>query len=406
MFKSFYTAVIYAVENIQTNFFHTLLSVIGITIGVSALIIILSMIDGLEKYAEDQISSTTAIKVVEISSRTTESLDGIAIRKEQPVILTEQIHRELISNIDVPFTTYRVSEAARQVSAGDQQIGAQIYFSDPGYADYYILEYGTHLFETETNPGERQVAVVSSLLAERIAGELFEAEKLIGTELTVNDIQYDIIGIVRGIAQNPEILIPIDYLTGQELLNHPPFIAIQANEIADVPKVRDAVQEWLASSAYTTDDVRILSQDSRVNQATQGFMLFRIIMGLIVGISVIVGGIGVMNVLLISVTQRTNEIGLRKAVGSRKSDIYVQFLSESMVISLFGTVVGIIIGILASLAVVPIVHQIVEIPFSPAFSLLTITVITIFSLLIGVLFGTYPAYKASQLSPIDALRRE
>jgi putative ABC transport system permease protein len=406
MFKSFYTAVIYAVENIRTNFFHTLLSVIGITIGVSALIIILSMIDGLEKYAEDQISSTTAIKVVEISSRTTESLDGIAIRKEQPVILTEQIHRELISNIDVPFTTYRVSEAARQVSAGDQQIGAQIYFSDPGYADYYILEYGTHLFETETNPGERQVAVVSSLLAERIAGELFEAEKLIGTELTVNDIQYDIIGIVRGIAQNPEILIPIDYLTGQELLNHPPFIAIQANEIADVPKVRDAVQEWLASSAYTTDDVRILSQDSRVNQATQGFMLFRIIMGLIVGISVIVGGIGVMNVLLISVTQRTNEIGLRKAVGSRKSDIYVQFLSESMVISLFGTVVGIIIGILASLAVVPIVHQIVEIPFSPAFSLLTITVITIFSLLIGVLFGTYPAYKASQLSPIDALRRE
>jgi putative ABC transport system permease protein len=135
-------------------------------------------------------------------------------------------------------------------------------------------------------------------------------------------------------------------------------------------------------------------------------MLFRIIMGLIVGISVIVGGIGVMNVLLISVTQRTNEIGLRKAVGSRKSDIYVQFLSESMVVSLFGTVVGIIIGILASLAVVPIVHQIVEIPFSPAFSLLTITVITIFSLLIGVLFGTYPAYKASQLSPIDALRRE
>jgi putative ABC transport system permease protein len=406
MFKSFYTAVIYAVENIRTNFFHTLLSVIGITIGVSALIIILSMIDGLEKYAEDQISSTTAIKVVEISSRTTESLDGITVRKEQPVILTEQIHRELISNIDVPFTTYRVSEAARQVSAGDQQIGAQIYFSDPGYADYYILEFGTHLFEAESNPGERQVAVVSSLLAERISGELFEAEKLIGTELTVNDMQYEIIGIVRGIAQNPEILIPIDYLTGQELLNHPPFIAIQADEIADVPKVRDAVQEWLASSAYTTDDVRILSQDSRVNQATQGFMLFRIIMGLIVGISVIVGGIGVMNVLLISVTQRTNEIGLRKAVGSRKSDIYVQFLSESMVISLFGTVVGIIIGILASLAVVPIVHQIVEIPFSPAFSLLTITVITIFSLLIGVLFGTYPAYKASQLSPIDALRRE
>jgi len=263
---------------------------------------------------------------------------------------------------------------------------------------------GSHLFDAHT--AVRRVAVVDTVTAKRIAGKMIKPETVIGTEVTIDDTNFEIIGIIEGFTQNPEILIPIEFLSGQELLNHPPFIAIEADDIADVPIVKQAAEEWLAASSFASGDIRISSQDSRVNQATQGFMLFRVIMGLIVGISVIVGGIGVMNVLLISVTQRTNEIGLRKAVGSRKSDIYVQFLSESMVVSLFGTVVGIIIGILVSLAIVPIVHNIMEIQFSPAFSLLTISVITILSLLTGVLFGTFPAYKASQLNPIEALRRE
>lgn len=404
MLKTFYTALLYSIENIRTNFFHTLLSVIGITIGVSALIIILSMIDGLEEYAQDQISSTTSVKVVEISSRTMETIDGITIRKEKISVLTDEIHRELISDIDIPFSTYRVSEVARQISIEDEPVGALVYYSDPGYADYYSLKSGSHLFDAKAEG--RQVAVVDTVTAKRIAGESNATESIIGLNLKIDDKQYEIIGIIEGFTQNPEILIPIEFLSGEELLNHPPFIAIEADDIGDVPVVKQATEEWLAKSPLTLDDVRIISQDSRVNQATQGFMLFRIIMGLIVGISVIVGGIGVMNVLLISVTQRTNEIGLRKAVGSRKSDIYIQFLSESMVVSLFGTAVGIIIGILVSLAIVPIVHNIMEIRFSPAFSLLTISVITILSLLIGVIFGTFPAYKASQLNPIDALRRE
>lgn len=403
MLKTIYTALLYAIENIRTNFFHTLLSVIGITIGVSALIIILSMIDGLEEYAQDQISSTTSVKVVEVSSRTMETIDGITIRKEEVFVLTDEIHRELISDIDIPFSTYRVSEVARQISIEDEAIGALVYYSDPGYAGYYSLKSGSHLFDANI---EGQVAVVDTVTAKRITGELNTTESIIGLNVKIDDKQYKIIGIIEGFTQNPEVLIPIEFLSGEELLNHPPFIAIEANNVEDVPVVKNTVQEWLASSSYTSDNIRIFSQDSRVSQATQGFQLFRIIMGLIVGISVIVSGIGVMNVLLISVTQRTKEIGIRKAVGSRKKDIYVQFLSESMVVSLFGTLIGIIIGILIALAVSPIVHQIVEIPFSPTFSLVTITVIILFSLLIGILFGTFPAYKVSQLSPIYALRRE
>lgn len=406
MLKKFYNALLYAIGNIRANFFHTLLSVIGITIGVSALIIILSMIDGLEDYAEDQISSTTSVKVVEVSSVIVQSVDGVSIPREAPVVLTEEIHQDIISDISVPFTTYRVSEVAKQISLKGQQIGALVYYSDEGYARYYPRVHGTHLYDENLNLADKRVAVISTTMAERIAGKSYGPDDLIGSDLEVGVTSYKIIGIVKGLSPNPEILVPINALPAEKLQDHPPYIAIEANSVEDVPAVRSSVQDWRNYSPYTDNDIRIFSQDSKVNQATQGFMLFRIIMGLIVGISVIVGGIGVMNVLLISVTQRTKEIGIRKAVGSRKKDIYVQFLSESMVISLFGTIVGIIFGILTSLAVAPIVHQVVEIQFSPTFSLVTILFITLFSLLIGILFGTFPAYKASQLSPIDALRRE
>src|SRR6056297_109274 len=200
MLKSFYTAVLYAIDNIRTNFFHTLLSVIGITIGVSALIIILSMIDGLQAYAEDQISSTTSVKVVEVSSVTMQSVDGVSIPKEDTVLLTDQIHEDLLSAIEVPYSTYRVSEVAKQVSVEEQQIGALIYYADSGYADYYPLAHGTPLFDGSDSNGNGQTAVISTALAERIRGELFEPDNVIGKNLDIDNVTYNIIGIVEGLS--------------------------------------------------------------------------------------------------------------------------------------------------------------------------------------------------------------
>ncbi|MDX1590873.1 MAG: FtsX-like permease family protein [Balneolaceae bacterium] len=406
MFKSSVSAIRYALQNIRTNFFHTLLSVLGIVIGVSALIVILSMIDGLEKYAQDQISTTTSVKVVEMSSVTVETIDGIRIRKQQPAILTADIHNLLLDSLPVPVTTYRVSEVAKEITVNNETAGSVVYYADPDHPYNLTVDYGTHFFDADSALTNSRVAVIDTMLANRFTGGSFQPDEVIGRVFRMDDQEFEVTGITAGYAPGPEMFVSLAHLAGERLWDNPPFIAFQAENIADVPVIKESLEEWLETSEFTEDDFRILSQDFRVNQALQGFQLFRIIMGLIVGLSVLVGGIGVMNVLLISVTQRTKEIGVRKAVGSRKKDIYVQFLSESIVISLFGTVVGIVIGILVALAVVPIVHQIIEAQFRPAFSFLTIGLITLFSLLIGILFGTFPAYKASQLEPIDALRRE
>jgi putative ABC transport system permease protein len=144
----------------------------------------------------------------------------------------------------------------------------------------------------------------------------------------------------------------------------------------------------------------------RLQQAERGFRLFRVIMGLIVGISVVVGGIGVMNVLLISVTQRTSEIGVRKAVGAKRKDILLQFLTESITISSFGSFCGLLLGIFGTMGAIPIIRALTKIPFQASYTWNTIAVVAILALLVGIIFGTYPAVRASRLDPVEAMRRE
>ncbi len=149
-----------------------------------------------------------------------------------------------------------------------------------------------------------------------------------------------------------------------------------------------------------------MTNDYRIQQATKGFLLFRVIMGLIVGISVVVGGIGVMNVLLISVTERTAEIGIRKATGANRKDIILLFLTESITVSAFGSMLGLLLGVLGTMMIIPIVKAITDVPFQAAYTWNTFMVISIISVLVGVIFGTYPAIRASRLDPVEAIRHE
>ncbi|HEX9165729.1 MAG TPA: FtsX-like permease family protein, partial [Gemmatimonadales bacterium] len=144
----------------------------------------------------------------------------------------------------------------------------------------------------------------------------------------------------------------------------------------------------------------------RARQARQGMLIFKLLMGAITGISLLVGGIGIMNVLLASVAERTREIGIRKATGARRRDVLLQFLAESVAITGLGSVVGVLLGLAGAFGVTAIMRARTEAVIYAAFTWGTVAIAVAAAVTVGIAFGIYPALRAARLSPIDAIRHE
>lgn len=395
-----------ALRDARANVFHTLLSVLGIVIGVAALVGILSLIDGMEQYAHRQIARTTSIESVIITTKTTEKIDNVLLTKEDYAFFDYD-----------RFTTL-------QTSLGDKAVGYMLY-RESGYlnAADSIKRKGTlfaGIIDTQDEDiklkqgrfitkedliNKDSVIVLNTVVANHLSGD--STKSMLDEWVTYNNGNYKVVGVLIARSKEPEVYVPITLIPESQLKAKPPMCLLKAKDVTAVPLVKEAVQTWIKENmAGHESDFSVVTNEFRVKQANQGFLVFRIVMGMIVGISVLVGGIGVMNVLLISVTERTTEIGVRKAVGAKPKDIIIQFLSESITISAIGSLMGLILGILFTMVAVPIVKHFTKMPFEAAYTVDTLITITLVSLLVGVVFGTYPALKAAKLDPVEAMRRE
>jgi putative ABC transport system permease protein len=187
-----------------------------------------------------------------------------------------------------------------------------------------------------------------------------------------------------------------------------PSIIILANRVEDVAPARAAAERWLAGRFGTewAKRVTVASRSQRVAQAQQAMLIFKLFMGAITGISLLVGGIGVMNVLLAAVAERTREIGIRRAVGAARRHILAQFLAESVTISGVGSVAGIVLGIAGAYGITAIIRANSSAEMYAGVSVSTVLVAVLATVTVGLAFGLYPALLASRLSPIDAIRHE
>ena len=193
------------------------------------------------------------------------------------------------------------------------------------------------------------------------------------------------------------------------LVGRPTSIAIKARQVESVPTIRARVEAYLASryGPGWKDRITVATNQARVEQAQQGMLLFKVFMGALTGISLLVGGIGIMNVLLASVIERTREIGIRKAAGAQHRHILLQFLSESVTISGVGSMIGVALGVAAAFGVTAIMRRMAAgAQIYAGFSISTFLVAVLASVFVGLTFGLYPALRAARLSPIDAMHRE
>jgi putative ABC transport system permease protein len=236
---------------------------------------------------------------------------------------------------------------------------------------------------------------------------------MLGRTVRVNGSPREVIGILAPYKGEFTLNLYVPFSAATTVLPpatapRTPTLLIKAPRIEQVDLTKSRVEDWVAQRFGRWEGrIQVQTSTQRLAQATQGIFIFKLFMGAITGISLLVGGIGIMNVLLASVTERTREIGVRKAMGARRRDIMLQFLAESVAISGAGSLLGVAVGLSGAFAIVAAIRaQAQAVYLDATFSWSTVVSAALSAIVVGLTFGTYPARRAARLSPIDAIRHE
>lgn len=407
MLKQLITSFGVAFRSIRKRFFHTLLSVLGIVVGVAALVATLSLIDGLEVFAKKQIVKETSLNMINVASIPYETINNLTVKKDTFDYFTYESFKDLTASIDVPHDAYIFTTQTKAVKLADldSTYGARLRARNEVMRVTEELKAGTFLSQENVDQ-KHQVAVVNEAFVQ-LVDSTSNAESVLGKTIITDSLRLSIIGVLgNDDVAPPTIQFPISLIPEENFKDSPAQLMLEGKEAKDVEPIKAGIEQFIETRfGAENEDFAIAGYENYAKQIAKGFLLFRLVMGMIVGLSVLVGGIGVMNVLLISVTERTQEIGVRKALGANRKSIIAQFLSESIAISIFGSILGVVFGIIFSSLAVAIIKQFADMPFGASFTINTMLIITAVAIFIGIVFGTYPAFKASRLDPVEAIRR-
>jgi putative ABC transport system permease protein len=406
-----------ALRALAVNKLRAVLTMLGIIIGVGAVIALLSVGYGFEDYISQQFAGLGSNLLFVFPGQLDQG--GPPGRRTtarvQPLTLGDA--EAIADPFLVPDVAAVAAEYSRQgtVVRGGRERTTQIVGAPPQFQDVrnFTLIEGEFIGQDQVNARSR-VAVLGA----KPARELFDADEYpIGQTIKLNDVPFRVIGVMAekggGAFGNQDDIIIIPISTAQTRLFKAPvsrgslavsIIYVQVVSPEAMDQVADRVTEVLRErhriSFKDDDDFSIISQSDLIQVFGNFTAVFTIVLGAIAGISLVVGGIGIMNIMLVSVTERTREIGIRKAVGARRRDILLQFLVEAIVLSMIGGAFGIAFGYLCSILVANLAS------LNTVVRADAILLATTFSAAVGLFFGIYPATRAARLNPIDALRYE
>ena len=409
---NFFLNIKEAMGSLSANKMRSLLTILGIVIGVSSVIALLSLGESAGDSIAGEIESIGTNVIYILRGNNNEDVSN-------PKDLTLRDAQALASSRRATEIVYvaPVFTGSSEMTHSDRSASASILGITPDYQFVQNIAMAEGEFITAPQvEGRSAVVVLGPSMAERLLGR---STGVVGTTIRIGGYPYRIVGVAEakgGSAfNNPDNNVYIPISTAQARLprggapDRVQFIlASMVNvENADlaIRQIREVLRMTHRIPPRSPDDFTLLNQQDFLAVAATITNVLTIFLGGIGAISLLVGGIGIMNIMLVSVTERTREIGLRKALGARKVDILVQFLTESVLLSLIGGLFGILLGWGISLAVSQIATR-SGTPLEIVVTLNSVLLATLFSAAVGIFFGYYPANRAANLAPVEALRYE
>ena len=392
-----------ALRSIRRNLLRSFLTVLGVVIGVGAVITMVTLGNGATRSVSDQIASMGSNLVMLMpGQRFGPGAEGAPNFKLADVeAIRSQIGavKAVAPTVSKPVTAvYQARNWSTVVNGSSEDFFA---------AGNWTLAAGRTFTETEERSG-KAVCVIGETVREK----LFEQQSPVGSEIRIKQFACEVIGLLKskgqsamGADQDDLVVMPLRTvqrrLTGTQDINR---ITVSVSEGASIDAVKDQLSLLLRErrniSANEDDDFRVLDTRQIAETLTSTTRILTMLLGAVAAVSLLVGGIGIMNIMLVSVTERTREIGIRLAIGALEREVLLQFLIEAVVLSSLGGLIGIALAAGASITLAGLMN--VPYLFDPAINLLSF----LFSAAIGVVFGYFPARRAAGLNPIDALRHE
>lgn len=373
-----------ALKNIKSNTLRSILTMLGIIVGISSVIVLVGIGEGTSSSVMNEVSSLGS------------NIISVSITSSDYSIKYEDLSKLQSSNISAVSSYKNVQASVSKNTTTSSK--TSIIAVDNNYID---------LSNTELQSG-RNISIIDienknkvCILGSNTATTYFNLSNPIGETIKINNDNYTVVGVLKESDNlDDTILIPLTtskYLNEDTSINN---ILIKINDTTYIDKSTNEIENLIRKNYQIgTDYFTVTSSTSILESMDNINNTLSLLLGGIASISLIVGGIGVMNVMLVSVSERTKEIGIRKSLGAKKKDIMKQFLIESLILCLTGGLLGIITGI-------TIGYILTLFNISYTFSLSIIILSVSISIMIGLLFGIFPSYKAASLNPIDALRSE
>lgn len=388
-----------ALEAIRVNKLRSTLTSLGIIIGVAAIILLVSIGSGLQNYVTDQFKKLGANSIFILPGKVQIATGGGGAQSVNKLTfaLMNKLEKEKGPNIEkvLPFIEIFVTASNRNNSKVTRLVAT--------YNDYFsISDIKTSEGRIYTNSDEKSSRKVA-VIGKSVAKDLFKNQSPIGKQILLSKKPFTVVGVfepqgsVAGVDVDNAVIIPLSAgrnLTGSDLVNQ---VLVRTTSTKNIPEAKKDIEKILLRT-LSEDDFTIMTQEQLLSSILQILGVLTLALGGIAAISLIVGGVGISNIMLVSVTERTREIGLRKAVGARPSDILTQFLIEAVILSLVGGAIGLLIGATGSILISAYIKTSVP--------LWAIFLGVGFSSLVGIVFGVAPAIRASRLDPIVALRYE